>query len=117
MPPLPPDLRRDLEKAVVRARETAEAGTGNALAVLGVEEDRAPDGLSAQDRALRVALRAAARSLGGGPTFEGPRELREEIAYGVWHRMLFARFLAENGLLIDPASRAPVSMAAVPGRA
>ena len=46
MAPLPPDLRRDLERAVVSARETAEAGAGNALAVLGVEPEPAPAGLS-----------------------------------------------------------------------
>jgi hypothetical protein len=43
MAPLPPDLRRDLERAVVAARETAEAGAQNALVVLGVADDRAPD--------------------------------------------------------------------------
>ena len=29
--------------------------------------------------------------------------LIDEIAYQQWHRMLFARFLAENGLLMHPA--------------
>lgn len=110
MPPLPPELRRDLERAVVRARDTAEEGARNALAVLGVEHDRAPEGLSPEERSLRVALRAQARSLGGGLTFDGLPQLREQIAYAAWHRMLFARFLAENSLLIEPASGAPVSM-------
>jgi hypothetical protein len=111
MAPLPQDLRRALERAVVDARETAEAGAANALAVLAVEEDRAPDSLSASDRALRVALRARARSLGGGSVTDASRAaLREEIAYAAWHRMLFARFLAENGLLVEPDSRVPVSM-------
>ena len=110
MAPVPPDLRRDLERAVVDARETAEAGAGNALAVLGVGRDPAPAGLSETDRALRVALRAQARSLGNGLTFDGIPALTEEIAYSTWHRMLFARFLAENGLLVEPASGAPVSM-------
>ena len=45
---------------------------------------------------MRVALRAEARQLGG---FE---RLVEECAYEQWHRMLFARFLAENDLLIHP---------------
>ena len=110
MAPLPTDLRRALERAVIAARDTAEAGAGNALAVLGVEEDRAPDVLSPTDRALRVQLRARARSLGNGLFFDGIPELREEIAYAAWHRMLFARFLAENGLLVEPASGVPVSL-------
>ena len=33
-----------------------------------------------------------------------------ECAYEQWHRMLFARFLAECGLLIEPASGVPVSV-------
>src|SRR5450759_4514996 len=110
MAPLAPELRKALDRAVVDARETAEAGAANALAVLAVERDQAPDGLRAEDRRLRVALRARARSLGNGLTFDGMAQLREEIAYASWHRMLFARFLAENGLLIEPASGAPVSM-------
>jgi hypothetical protein len=110
MPPLAAELRRDLERAVIAARQTAETGAQNALVVLGVADDRAPDGLTAEDRALRVALRARARSLGSGLTVDGMAALREEIAYGAWHRMLFARFLAENGLLVEPSSGAPVSI-------
>ena len=110
MAPLSPDLRTALKNAVVNARETAEAGAANAMAVLAVEEERAPATLSTADRDLRVQLRARSRSLGNGLTFEGIPELREEIAYAAWHRMLFARFLAENGLLVEPASRVPVSM-------
>lgn len=109
MPPLPSDLRRNLERAVVRARDTAEAGAANALAVLGVADEHAPGALGQDDRQLRIGLRAQARSLGGGLTLEGVAGLREQIAYAVWHRMLFARFLAENGLLVHP-SGAPVSM-------
>ena len=39
--------------------------------------------------------------------------LLEEVAYEHWHRMLFARFLAENNLLMypDPVSPVPVSLA------
>ncbi|WP_423925145.1 N-6 DNA methylase [Candidatus Palauibacter sp.] len=33
-----------------------------------------------------------------------------ETAYEHWHRMLFARFLAENELLIEPESGVPVSL-------
>ena len=34
--------------------------------------------------------------------------LIEEVGYEHWHRMLFARFLAENNLLMYPDSKAPV---------
>ena len=34
-----------------------------------------------------------------------------ECAYEQWHRLLFARFLAENGLLLHPQFRAPVTLA------
>ena len=36
--------------------------------------------------------------------------LAHEVAYEHWHRMLFARFLAENGLLVEPAHQVPVSL-------
>ena len=57
-------------------------------------------------RRLRRCLRAHARSLGdrlearsGG---HGIDHLVHESAYEHWHGMLFARFLAENSLLIEP---------------
>jgi hypothetical protein len=110
--PLAPELRRDLERAVVRARETAEEGARAAIAVLGVEAAAAPAALSQSDRDLRTALRARGRSIGGGVLPLGIDSLVEEIAYEQWHRMLFARFLAENGLLLHPGG-ASVSMAEV----
>ena len=109
MPPLEPDLRHDLERAVVRARDTAEEGARAAIAVLGVEASAAPTALSPADRDLRTALRARGRSLGGGVLPLGIDALIEEIAYEQWHRMLFARFLAENDLLLHPGGAA-VSM-------
>lgn len=112
MPPLEPDLRRDLERAVVRARDTAEEGARAAIAVLGVEASAAPTALSPADRDLRTALRARGRSIGGGVLPLGIDGLVEEIAYEQWHRMLFARFLAENDLLLHPGGAA-VSMAEV----
>ena len=36
----------------------------------------------------------------------GEASLKEEIAYQAWHRMLFARFLAENDLLMHPSGAA-----------
>lgn len=112
MAPLAPDLRRDLEKAVVRARRLAEAGARAAVARLGVVAAEAPSGLSPDLRALRSALRERAKALGGGVRALGIDPLVEEIAYEQWHRMLFARFLAENDLLLHPEG-APVSLADV----
>jgi hypothetical protein len=37
--------------------------------------------------------------------------LVDECAFEQWHRLLFARFLAENDLLIHPEYRAPVTLA------
>ena len=34
-----------------------------------------------------------------------------QCAYEQWHRLLFARFLAENNLLLHPKFRAPVTLA------
>lgn len=110
MPPLAPELRRDLEKAVVTARGLAEAGARSALARLGVEDAEAPAGLSPELRGLRTALRERVKALGGGVRALGIPLTVEEIAYEQWHRMLFARFLAENDLLLHPEG-APVSLA------
>ena len=61
------------------------------------------------ERALRRGLRAKSRQLGD---VEGSVELLVgECAFEQWHRLLFARFLAENGLLIHPDFRAPVTLA------
>jgi hypothetical protein len=105
MTPLPTDLRKSLDKSVVAARDAAEAACRAALTALGVEAREAPSSLSEETRALRVALRARQRQLAG--EFE---QLVTECAYEQWHLMLFARFLAENGLLIHPELRAAVSL-------
>jgi hypothetical protein len=112
MPPLAPELRRDLDKAIVVARGLAEAGARAALDRLGAEEAEAPAGLAAEQRKLRTALRERAKALGGGARSVGVPLLVEEIAYEQWHRMLFARFLAENDLLLHPEG-APVSLTEV----
>lgn len=118
MPPLPTNLRRNLEKAVLRARDAAEQGAGNALTVLAVAEERAYETLSGEQRALRNGLRARVRVLApsdtshrsgnGKPRGFGP--LVEEVAYEQWHRMLFARFLEANHLLIHRRHGVAVSL-------
>ncbi len=112
MAPLAPELRRDLERAVVEARGLAEAAARAVLARLGAEDAESPAGLSPELRGLRTALRERAKALGAGVRTLGFDGLVEEIAYEQWHRMLFARFLAENDLLLHPEG-APVSIAEV----
>jgi hypothetical protein len=110
---LAPELRSQLEKAVLVARDTAEAGARAALDVLGVQAREAYAGISDADRRLRVALRVRARALGQGSLTDGLPLLIEEVAYQQWHHMLFARFLAENDLLIHPEHGVAVSLAEV----
>jgi len=109
MAPLDDTLRRAFEKAVINARDAAEAAARTALTALALEREVAPAGFGVEQRRLRNALRARARQLGNGDMAAGTPLLVEEIAYEQWHRMLFARFLAENELLMHPAG-APVSL-------
>ena len=93
-------LRSALEKAVIAAREEAEAASRAALDVLAVNQQRAFETLTREQRVLRNALRAKARQLGSGSQSAGFALLVEEVAYVQWHRMLFPLFLAENDLLM-----------------
>ncbi len=102
MPPLDSKLRGLLEKKIVEARDEAEDAARATLRTLAVASTEAFGGMSAEQKRLRNGLRAKARQLGNG-SFEAGRDLlMEELAYQQWHRMLFARFLAENGLLMHP---------------
>ena len=110
--PLAKTLRSQLENTVKSAREIAEKGAIAALDQLAVAEAKVPDYLTDEHRSLRRRLRAHGRALGDAKAkddTQGVRHLVWEIAYEHWHRMLFARFLAENGLLMwEPG--APVSL-------
>ena len=101
MPPFPTDLRSQLESTVVAARTLAETAAA-ALTTLAVRRDEAFPAMTEAQRRLRRALRARARQLGEGSQADGMDALIHEIAYEQWHRMLFARFLAENRLLMHP---------------
>ncbi|EOW9214508.1 BREX-1 system adenine-specific DNA-methyltransferase PglX [Vibrio anguillarum] len=95
-------LRKKLEDTVVKARDIVEQAVFEALQRLGVAEAQAPSYLSEEERALRNKLRAHARQLGDklkGGTQETER-LINEMAYEHWHRMLFARYLEQNNLLM-----------------
>jgi hypothetical protein len=108
------EVRKSLDRAVRRARIIAEDGARKALTELGVEDARRPDSLSPEQIELRKRLRSHARALGDarmpGDSLKANR-LAREIAYEHWHRALFARFLAENNLLIDPEHNVAVSLA------
>ena len=110
MASLDPALRGALEKAVVEARTKAEEGARAALAVLAVDDSKAFATLTSEQRALRNLLRAKARQLGSDSQYTGFASLVEEVAYVHWHRMLFARFLAENNLLMHPELGVPVTL-------
>jgi hypothetical protein len=123
MPPLDPQLRRRLETAIAGsgtdaitgARAVAEAGARAALEALAVHEAEPYSHVKSKPElsALRNRLRAHARQLGEVQNSKGEitiGKLAHECAYEHWHRMLFARFLAENHLLIDPQARVPVTL-------
>lgn len=112
--PLHPDTRNLLAREILKAREAAEAGAKASLAALRVGEASPADGMSAQERLLRNRLRANGRQLGDLLLADGKQELGylvEEIAYQHWHRMLFARFLAENALLREDQGDQPIDLA------
>jgi hypothetical protein len=108
------NLRKDLERAVKKARNVAEAGARQAIAQLGVGEAEAPKHLTTAQRALRNGLRAHGRQLGDRRDpktgAQVTTRLAQECAYEHWHRMLFARFLAETDLLIEPDSGVAITL-------
>ena len=113
MIPLDRTLRNGLERTVKEAREISEVAAQAALGQLGVGESALFPHLTEEERELRRKLRAHGRQLGdrlnGGKVQEMGR-LVEEVAYQHWHRMLFARFLAENDLLMYPDPDEPVAV-------
>jgi len=111
---LPSDLRNKLERVVIEARDAAEGGARAALEALAVHETKHYPHMSREQRELRNHLRARARQLGDRQDSSGRLaidHLAGECAYEHWHRMLFARFLAENGLLIEPQENMAISLA------
>lgn len=106
MQTLATELRRQLERAVVEARDIAEAGARGALEALAVHHHEPYSHMSGEQRKLRNRLRAHGRHLGDRVDARSGAHaidhLVHECAYEHWHGMLFARFLAENHLLIEP---------------
>ena len=101
--PLEKSLRSKLENTVKAARELAEGAAKAVIEQLGVGQLKPPAYLDENQKALRRRLRAHGRALGDVKHLDdaqGTQHLVWEIAYEHWHRMLFARFLAENGQLL-----------------
>ena len=109
MQALDKDLRSALEKTVKAARMVAEAAAHAVVDQLGVGLDKPEAYLGDAEKALRNRLRTHGKQLGDArdskstnPTY-GKQEVQhlvQEVAYQHWHRMLFARFLADNNLLM-----------------
>ena len=108
-------LRRKLESAIKQARKIAEGGARKALEALAVHE---PDPYKHMDKELRrhrKQLQAQAKQFGDAEseTKRGSYEIKrlvEKTAYDQWHRLLFARYLLENDLLIAPEHGVSVSL-------
>ena len=101
--PLDKALRRALEATVVKARDIAEQAATQAVKRLGVGDAKPADYLSDEQRKLRTRLRAHGRQLGDSKDGNGQQSIHKlvtEVAYEHWHRMLFARFLEQNSLLM-----------------
>ena len=105
MPALASELRRQLENVIIQARELAEAAARAALKRLAVDAAKPFDHFIDEQRDLRNRFRARGRQAGDQRKPNGEQQidqLTQELAYEYWHRMLFARFLAENNLLMHP---------------
>lgn len=103
MPVLTTQQRNTLESAVKLARKLAETGARNALQALAVNNPEPFAHMSPEQRTLRNRLRNKARLLGDELSATGYQQidhLSYELAYENWHKMLFAKFLEANGLLM-----------------
>ena len=114
MKTLSPGLRRQLERAIADARDVAEAGARAALEALAVHHREPYEHMGSEQRTLRRRLRAHGRQLGDRLNVRSGTQsidrLVHECAYEQWHSMLFARFLAENRLLMEPESGVAVTL-------
>lgn len=100
---LTPQQRNTLESAVKQARKVAEQGAFNALQAMAVDHPEPFAHMTPAQRSLRNSLRSKARLLGDALPASGAQKidhLSYELAYETWHKMLFAKFLEVNGLLM-----------------
>jgi len=111
------DLRNLLARVTLEARDAAEQAARSALENLAVHEKDYRPHMSAGQRQLRNRLRERGRALGDVRDERTGRQdinhLKEDVAYEHWHRLLFTRFLAENGLLHTDSSQGnvPITLA------
>lgn len=106
MPSLNRDHRRLLENTVAQARAIAVDGARKVLTDQYAVHHHEPwPHMTTAERELRNQLRAHGRQLGDRRDDRRDTQEIEHLvqacAYEHWHRMLFARFLAENDLLLD----------------
>lgn len=97
--------RNILESAVIKARKISELGAYNALHSMAVDHSEPFPHMSPNQRKLRNRLRHKARLLGDALLDNGEHKidnLMYELAYETWHKMLFAKFLEANNLLMHP---------------
>jgi hypothetical protein len=97
--------RNTLESAVKQARKVAEQGAYNALHAMAVDHAEPFAHMDATERSLRNSLRSKARLLGDelkANSEQAIHHLSYELAYETWHKMLFAKFLEANHLLMHP---------------
>jgi hypothetical protein len=108
------ELRRSLENTVRQARRIAETGARKVIEQLAVHHHEPWLSMTPEQRELRNALRAHGRQLGDRRDerrgVQAIDRLTTECAYEHWHRMLFARFLAESNLLIEPESGMDITL-------
>jgi hypothetical protein len=109
MPSLSRELRRLLERIIAGtdgARQISEDGAEQSLQRLAVDRHEPHSALTPDERTLRNQLRAHGRQLGDKRDLQRGTQtithLKQAVAYEHWHRLLFARFLAENDLLMHP---------------
>lgn len=105
MPVLDSKLRSQLDDVCQKARALAVAAAKSALQKRAVDAAEPHSHFGPKDKELRNRLRARGRQVGDVRHANGTQsiaQLSQELAYEFWHRMLFARFLAENHLLMHP---------------
>jgi hypothetical protein len=111
------DLRNLLARVTLEARDAAEQAARSALENLAVHEKEYRPHMSTEQRQLRNRLRERGRGLGDvrdeRTGKQDIRHLTEDVAYEHWHRLLFTRFLAANGLLHtdETHGNVPISLA------
>ena len=97
------DLRNQLARVTLAARQRADQAVRAALQNLAVHEKEYRAHMGVPERELRNRLRARGRALGDSRDERSGAQrldhLAEQAAYEHWHRILFTRFLVENGLL------------------